>query len=115
MKGVLDSMSELKTVKQKTLLDVVKDCFDNKEKVLANEADVVATLDSMWIDIHSDSLGEIAKAFQVGAKPQLQLLELKIISAVNKDSEETKRNLKTVKTRILKKTKTNRRRENKGF
>ena len=84
MKGVLDSMSELKDCEAKdTLLDVVKDCFDNKEKVLANEADVVATLDSMWIDIHSDSLGEIAKAFaKLGSKPAA--------SAVNKDSDEDK-------------------------
>ena len=84
MKGVLDSMSELKDCEAKdTLLDVVKDCFDNKEKVLANEADVVATLDSMWIDIHSDSLSEIAKAFaKLGAKPTAP--------AVNKDSDEDK-------------------------
>ena len=84
MKGVLDSMSELKDCEAKdTLLDVVKDCFDNKEKVLANEADVVATLDSMWIDIHSDSLSKIAKAFaKLGAKPTAP--------AVNKDSDEDK-------------------------
>ena len=84
MKGVLDSMSELKDCEAKdTLLDVVKDCFDNKEKVLANEVDVVATLDSMWIDIHSDSLGEIAKAFaKLDFKPAA--------SVVNKDSDEDK-------------------------
>ena len=89
MKGVLDSMSELKDCEAKdTLLDVVKDCFDNKEKVTANEAEVVATLDSMWIDIHSDSLGEIAKAFsKLGAKPA----EHKEEPAVNKDSEEDKK------------------------
>ena len=84
MKGVLDSMSELKDCEAKdTLLDVVKDCFDNREKVLANEADVAATLDSMWTDIHSDSLGEIAKAFaKLGSKTAA--------SAVNKDSDEDK-------------------------
>lgn len=89
MKGVLDSMSELKDCEAKdTLMDVVKDCFDNKEKVTANEAEVVATLDSMWIDIHSDSLGEIAKAFsKLGAKPA----EHKEEPAVNKDSEEDKK------------------------
>ena len=64
MKGVLDSMSVLKDCEAKdTLLDVVKDCFDNKEKALANEGELTATLDSMWIDIHGDSLKEIAKAF----------------------------------------------------
>ena len=64
MKGVLDSMSVLKDCEAKdTLLDVVKDCFDNKEKALANEGELTATLDSMWVDIHGDSLKEIAKAF----------------------------------------------------
>ena len=71
MKGVLDSMSELKDCEAKdTLLNVVKDCFDNKDKAIAEEAELVTTLDSMWIDIHSDSLSEIAKAFaKLGKKP----------------------------------------------
>ena len=70
MKGVLDSMSELKDCEAKdTLLDVVKDCFDNKEKALANEAELVKTLDAMWIDIHGDSLKEIAKAFAKLTEP----------------------------------------------
>lgn len=93
MKSVLDSMSELKDCEAKdTLLDVVKDCFDNKDKVLENEADVVATLDSMWIDIHSDSLGEIAKAFaKLGVKPTAPATRTEDnASAVNKDSEEDK-------------------------
>ena len=61
MKGVLDSMSILKDCEAKDkLMDVVKDCFDNKEKALANEGELTATLDSMWIDIHGDSLKEIA-------------------------------------------------------
>ena len=65
MKGVLDSMAVLKDCEAKTkLVDVVKDCFDHKEMALADEAELTATLDSMWIDIHSDSLGEIAKAFE---------------------------------------------------
>ena len=64
MKGVLDSMSVLKDCEAKdTLLNVVKDCFDNKDKMLANEEEAVSTLDSMWNDIHTESLGEIAKAF----------------------------------------------------
>ena len=74
MKGVLDSMSILKDCEAKTkLTDVVKDCFDNKEMALADEAELTATLDSMWIDIHSDSLGEIAKAFaKLGKKPETE-------------------------------------------
>ena len=83
MKGVLDSMSVLKDCEAKTkLVEVVKDCFDNKKMALENEEELTATLDSMWIDIHSDSLGEIAKAFaKLGKKP-----EEKTESAVN-DSE----------------------------
>ena len=85
MKGVLDSMSVLKDCEAKAkLVDVVKDCFDNKKMALENEAELTATLDSMWIDIHSDSLGEIAKAFaKLGKKP-----EEKTEPAVN-DSEKT--------------------------
>jgi hypothetical protein len=64
MKGVLDSMSVLKDCEAKdTLVDVVKDCFDNKEKAVAHEEELTKTLDTMWIDIHGDSLKEIAKAF----------------------------------------------------
>lgn len=64
MKGVLDSMSILKDCEAKTkLVDVVKDCFDNKEMAMSDETELVKTLDTMWVDIHSDSLGEIAKAF----------------------------------------------------
>ena len=93
MKGVLDSMSVLKDCEAKdTLLDVVKDCFDNKEKAIANEGELTATLDSMWIDIHGDSLKEIAKAFA-------KLSETKSETSVpandtdpqNKDSEPEKK------------------------
>ena len=85
MKGVLDSMSVLKDCEAKTkLVEVVKDCFDNKKMALENEEELTTTLDSMWIDIHSDSLGEIAKAFaKLGKKP-----EEKTEPAVN-DSEKT--------------------------
>lgn len=92
MKGVLDSMSELKDCEAKdTLLDIVKDCFDNKDKVLANEADVVATLDSMWVDIQSDSLSEISKAFaKLGAKPENKENKTEDTSSTaNKDSDES--------------------------
>ena len=71
MKGVLDSMAVLKDCEAKTkLVDVVKDCFDNKEMTLKDEAEVMNTLDSMWIDIHGDSLKEIAKAFEKLSKKE---------------------------------------------
>ena len=92
MKGVLDSMSELKDCEAKdTLLDIVKDCFDNKDKVLANEADIVATLDSMLTEIRSDSLSEISKAFaKLGAKPEVKESKTEdTSSATNKDSDES--------------------------
>lgn len=87
MKGVLDSMAILKDCEAKDkLMDVVKDCFDNKEMALANEAELTSTLDSMWVDIHGDSLSEIAKAFaKLGAKP-----EPKAEDMANKDSESEK-------------------------
>ena len=91
MKGVLDSMSVLKDCEAKdTLMDVVKDCFDNKDKAIANESELTKTLDSMWVDIHGDSLKEIAKAFS-------KLSETKTDSSVpaedtkNKDSESEKK------------------------
>ena len=88
MKGVLDSMTILKDCEAKDkLVDVVKDCFDNKEMALANEAELTSTLDTMWIDIHGDSLSEIAKAFaKLGAKPEPKA-EPKAEGTENKDSE----------------------------
>lgn len=85
MKGVFDSMSVLKDCEAKsTLMDIVRDSFDNKDKVLADEKDFIATLDSMWIDIHSDSLSEIAKAFsKLGAKAS-------VAEGAVKDSEDKK-------------------------
>lgn len=91
MKGVLDSMSILKDCDAKTtLVDVVKDCFDNKEKALADEAELTATLDAMWIDIHSDSLGEIAKAFaKLGKKNET---EAGVKDSEDKDGEDKDKN-----------------------
>ena len=90
MKGVLDSMSELKDCEAKdTLLNVVKDCFDNKDKAIAEEAELTKTLDSMWIDIHSDSLGEIAKAFsKLGKKPEEKKGEPAVADSENPEGEE---------------------------
>ena len=79
MKGVLDSMSVLKDCEAKdTLVNVVKDCFDNKEKALANKSELTSTLDSMWVDIHGDSLKEIAIAF---AKLSEKQPEIKVQTA----------------------------------
>lgn len=90
MKGVLDSMSELKDCEAKdTLLNVVKDCFDNKDKAIAEEAELTKTLDSMWIDIHSDSLGEIAKAFsKLGKKPEEKKEEPTVADSENPEGKE---------------------------
>ena len=89
MKGVLDSMSILKDCEAKAkLTDVVKDCFDNKEMALADEAELTATLDSMWIDIHSDSLGEIAKAFEKLGKKNEKPAEAGVTDSEDKDSKD---------------------------
>ncbi len=88
MKGVLDSMSILKDCEAKTkLVDVVKDCFDNKEMALADEAELTATLDSMWIDIHSDSLGEIAKAFEKLGKKNEKPAETGVTDSKDEEDE----------------------------
>ena len=63
MKSVLDSMSVLKDCETKsTLVNVVKDCFDNREKTLENEEELTKTLDSMWNEVHSCGLAEIYNA-----------------------------------------------------
>ena len=90
MKGVLDSMTILKDCEAKAkLVDVVKDCFDNKEMAVSDEAELTKTLDAMWIDIHSDSLGEIAKAFaKLGKKPDTA--ESAVKDSEDEDEEENK-------------------------
>ena len=98
MKGVLDSMSELKDCEAKdTLLNVVKDCFDNKEKAVANEGELTKTLDAMWVEIRGDSLSEIARAFDklnkkgapaVNADAEAQNKDSKNEEEENKDSKD---------------------------
>jgi len=94
MKGVLDSMAILKDCEAKTkLTDVVKDCFDNKEMAVSNEEELTKTLDSMWFEIHGDSLSEIAKAFDKLKKPAntdtaVKDSEEESKEDENKDSEE---------------------------
>lgn len=80
MKGVLDSMSVLKDCEAKTkLVEVVKDCFDNKKMALDNEAELTSTLDSMYNDIKSEGVNEIAKSFAKDSEPE---------EGKEKDSEE---------------------------
>ena len=92
MKGVLDSMSELKDCEAKDiLLNVVKDCFDNREKAVSNEGELTKTLDAMWVDIHGDSLSEIAKAFsKLGAKPKEETKEAGVNDSEDKAKDENK-------------------------
>ena len=95
MKGVLDSCAILKDCEAKdTLLNVVKDCFDNKEMALANEEELTTTLDSMWIDIHGDSLKEMAKAFESLGKKAEPKTAVEDTTA-NKDSEVEEKEDKT--------------------
>lgn len=93
MKGVLDSMTILKDCEAKTkLVDVVKDCFDNKEMALADEAELTSTLDSMWIDIHGDSLSEIAKAFEKLGKKNEKPAEAGVTDSEDKGGEDKDKN-----------------------
>ena len=86
VKGVLDSCKILKDCKEKnTLMDVVRDCFDNKEEALANEEELIKTLDSMYVNISGDSLKEI---INVCAKIKGEnKAEPKVEDAANKDSD----------------------------
>ena len=94
MKGVLDSCTILKDCEAKdALLNVVRDCFDNKEMALANEEELTATLDSMWIEIHGDSLKEMAKAFEsLGKKAEPKPA---VDDTANKDSSDENKEEKT--------------------
>lgn len=94
MKGVLDSCAILKDCEAKdTLLNAVKDCFDNKEMAIAHEEELTATLDSMWIDIHGDSLKEMAKAFEsLGKKAEPKP---SVEDTANKDSSDENKEEKT--------------------
>ena len=57
MKGVLDSIAVLKDCEAKdTLLNAVKDCFDNKEMAKENEAELTKTFDTMWEKAQAESL-----------------------------------------------------------
>ncbi len=89
MKGVLDSMSILKDCEAKDkLMDVVKDCFDNKEMAVSEEAELTKTLDSMWFEIHGDSLSEIAKAFDKLKKTADKPAEEAVKDSKDEDEED---------------------------
>jgi len=69
MKGVLDSVAILKDCEAKNkLMDIVKDCFDNKEMAIKEEAELTATLDSMYTSINNASFEEISEAFKNAVK-----------------------------------------------
>lgn len=98
MQGVMDSLAVCKDSEGKTtLIDTVKDCFDNKEKALANEEELTKALDSMYVSVSGDSLGEIAKAFTaVTGNAEKKTLdaeptENKDYEESNEDSEEEKK------------------------
>lgn len=62
MKGVMDSCSILPDGEQKTkLIDAVKDCFDNKALSVANEADLISTLNAEYEKAVKDSADSFNK------------------------------------------------------
>ena len=62
MQSVMDSCAVLKDGETKnTLLDIVRDCFDNKEKALANKEELTATLDSMYSSAQADSVKDFVE------------------------------------------------------
>lgn len=69
MSGVLDSCAILKDCDNKTtLVNVVKDCFSNKEKALEHEEEITQIMDSMYVSISGDSLDEILDACRRAGK-----------------------------------------------
>ena len=61
---VIDSCAVLKDCEKKALLvDMVKDCFDNREKALAGKDEIVKTLDALHAEVSKISLDEIKSVF----------------------------------------------------
>ena len=57
MKSVLDSCAILKDCAEKeTLVNAVKDCFDNKDKALADEKAITETFDSLFASASAESV-----------------------------------------------------------
>ena len=63
LKGVFDSCAILKDCPQKdTMLNMIRDCYDNRENALENEKELTKTFDSMYASLSGDSLKEIIDA-----------------------------------------------------
>ena len=91
MKSVLDSMYVLKDCETKsTLVNVVKDCFNNREKTLENEEELTKTLDSMWNEVHSCGLAEINNALGKASVKDSEEKEESKGEEKTKDSEKEK-------------------------
>lgn len=91
MKCVLDSCAILKDCEEKeTLINAVKDCFDHKDKALAEEEALTKQFDSMWVNISGDSLKEIAKTCAKDSEPEKEETEPAKDSDSEKKDEENK-------------------------
>ena len=93
LKGIFDSCAELKDCPQKaTMLDMIRDCYDNREKALANEEELVTAFDSMYVSLSGDSLKEIVDAIKgiSGGAPAVGTVDSKDEPKEdeNKDSED---------------------------
>ena len=65
LKGVFDSCAILKDCPQKdTMLNMIRDCYDNREKALENEEELTKTFDSMYVSLSGNSLKEIVDAIK---------------------------------------------------
>ena len=63
LKGVFDSCAILKDCPQKdTMLNMIRDCYDNRENALENEKELTKTFDSMFASLSGVSLKEIIDA-----------------------------------------------------
>ena len=63
LKGVFDSCANLKDCEKKTtMLNVIRDCYDSREKAFENEEALVKTLDSMYQQIVADSNKDFEEA-----------------------------------------------------
>ena len=63
LKGVFDSCAILKDCPQKdTMLNMIRDCYDNREKALENEEELTKAFDSMYVSLSGDGLKEIVDA-----------------------------------------------------
>lgn len=63
LKKVFDSCAELKDCEQKTvMLDMLRDCYDNRGKAFEHEEELTKAFDSMYVSISGDSLKEIVDA-----------------------------------------------------